>query len=225
LQQTHLSRVEKNCINQHAQILAKKKIRISRKDLVNWLIERFAENLSGNELNALIDRFYDEERFLFEKVDRLARDMIYNLGLLKKAQEYGVEVFEFESGKIDLRDRGSRLGFNIKNMLSEEYSLDLEEKITKKQREARINNGKDTSTFPALGLDPHPAKRGMYLINKKEQEVVTDIFKKFIELGSIKGLADYCRERGYKTKVRITKEKSDREGNIIPPKKVGSIDV
>ena len=103
---------------------------------------------------------------VFEKVDRLARDIIYNLGLVKKAQENGVEVHEFESGQIDLRDRGSRLGFNIKNLLAEEYSLDLEEKITKKQREAKINNGKDIATVPILGLDPHPAKRGMYIINE-----------------------------------------------------------
>ncbi|HEY8269955.1 MAG TPA: recombinase family protein [Pseudobdellovibrionaceae bacterium] len=158
---------------------------------------------------------------VFEKVDRLARDIIYNLGLVKKAQENGVEVHEFESGQIDLRDRGSRLGFNIKNLLAEEYSLDLEEKITKKQREARINNGKDTSTVAVLGLDPHPAKRGMYVINKKEQEIVLDIFKKFIEVGSLKSVAEYCKERHYVTKSRMTKEKSDKEGNIIPPQKVG----
>ena len=55
--------------------------------------------------------------------------------------EKTIESHSFESGKIDLRDRGSRLGFNIKNLLAEEYSLELEEKITKKQREARVNNG------------------------------------------------------------------------------------
>ena len=158
---------------------------------------------------------------VFEKVDRLARDIIYNLGLVKKAQENGVEVHEFESGQIDLRDRGSRLGFNIKNLLAEEYSLDLEEKITKKQREARINNGKDSSTFPILGLDPHPAKRGMYIINKKEQDQVLDIFKKFIEVGSLKAIVEYCKENRYVTKIRMTREKSDKEGTIIPSQRVG----
>lgn len=158
---------------------------------------------------------------VFEKVDRLARDMIYNLGLVKKAHENGVEVHEFESGKIDLRDRGSRLGFNIKNLLAEEYSLDLEEKITKKLREARINNGKDTSTCPVLGLDPHPTKRGMYVINKKEQEILLDIFKKFLVCGSIKETADYCQSKNYRTKERQTKEKTDKDGNIVPSEKIG----
>jgi DNA invertase Pin-like site-specific DNA recombinase len=158
---------------------------------------------------------------VFEKVDRLARDMIYNLGLVKKAHEYGVEVHEFESGQIDLKDRGSRLGFNIKNLLAEEYSLDLEEKITKKQREARVNNGKDTSTCAVLGLDPHPSKRGMYVINKKEQTILTDIFKKFVECGSVKETSKYCIQKGYRNKVRMTKEKVDKEGTIIPPREVG----
>lgn len=158
---------------------------------------------------------------VFEKVDRLARDMIYNLGLVKKAHEYEVEVHEFESGKIDLRDRGSRLGFNIKNLLAEEYSLDLEEKMAKKQRESRFNNGKDVSTLPVLGLDPHPGKRGMYVINKKEQEIVIDIFKKFVECASIVETSKYCINKGYKTKTRKTKEQTDKLGNIIPPKTIG----
>ena len=83
--------------------------------------------------------------FVVEKLDRLSRDQIYNLEIVKLAELYGVEAVEYESGVINLKDRGKRLGFNIKNMLAEEYSLELEEKISKKQREARVNNGKDTS--------------------------------------------------------------------------------
>lgn len=158
---------------------------------------------------------------VFEKVDRLARDMIYNLGLVKKAHQKGIEVHEFESGKIDLRDRGSRLGFNIKNLLAEEYSLELEEKITKKQREARINNGKDIATCPVLGLDPHPGKRGMYVINPEEQKIVIDIFEHFTKTSSLLATSRYCKEKGYKTKTRWTKEKVDQQGNIIKPREVG----
>ncbi len=46
------------------QINAKKKIKLSRKDLINWLIERLPENLSAGDLNALIDKFYDNEKYL-----------------------------------------------------------------------------------------------------------------------------------------------------------------
>jgi hypothetical protein len=47
------------------QIGVKKKgVRISRKDFVNWLVEKSPENLSNGDLNSLIDRFYDEASFL-----------------------------------------------------------------------------------------------------------------------------------------------------------------
>lgn len=42
----------------------KKGVRITRKDFVNWLIEKSPENLGGADLNSLIDRFYDEASFL-----------------------------------------------------------------------------------------------------------------------------------------------------------------
>ena len=47
------------------QASAKKKgVKISRKDFINWLIEKSPDNLSGGDLAALIDRFYDEAKFL-----------------------------------------------------------------------------------------------------------------------------------------------------------------
>ncbi|HEY8269951.1 MAG TPA: hypothetical protein VIG33_03625 [Pseudobdellovibrionaceae bacterium] len=47
------------------QASAKKKgVKISRKDFINWLIEKSPDNLSGSDLSALIDRFYDEAKFL-----------------------------------------------------------------------------------------------------------------------------------------------------------------
>ncbi len=42
----------------------KKGVKISRKDFINWLIEKSPDNLSGGDLSALIDRFYDEAKFL-----------------------------------------------------------------------------------------------------------------------------------------------------------------
>lgn len=173
-----------------------------------------------HELERVIQR-KQIDFFVVEKLDRMARDQIFNLQIVKMAHTNQVEVHEFESGLINLSDRGSRLGFNIKNMMAEEYSLELEEKITKKQREARVNNGKDTSTCPILGLDPHLSKRGMYVINPEEQKIVIDIFKQFKKLGSLQALEDYCLKQGYKSKSRLTKEKTDREGTIIPPRKMG----
>ena len=44
--------------------IKKKGVRITRKDFLNWLVEKSPENLSNGDLNSLIDRFYDEASFL-----------------------------------------------------------------------------------------------------------------------------------------------------------------
>lgn len=47
------------------QINSKKKgVKISRKDFINWFIEKSPDTLSGSDLSAIIDRFYDEAVFL-----------------------------------------------------------------------------------------------------------------------------------------------------------------
>lgn len=158
---------------------------------------------------------------VFEKLDRLSRDKIQNIRFLEVANEFNVEVFEVESGKIDFKDRGSRLGFNIKNLLAEEYSLELEEKITKKQRESMVNNGKDASRYAILGFDPHSTLACMYVPNKQELVVVEDIMRKFVELQSYKETVRYSKKMNYRTKTRWTKEKIDKHGNIVPKKEVG----
>ncbi len=157
-----------------------------------------------------------------EKLDRLFRINDELIRFLKKADRLGIDVYEFESGKkINWRDRGHRLVAGVKAMLAEDYIDELTEKVTRKGREARVNNGKDTSTCPILGLDAHPTRTGMYVPNAPELETVTDIFQKFCELKSYTATAEYCAQRGYRTKIRITKEKIDKNGVRIPPRTVG----
>lgn len=51
-----------NLIEQASQ--KKKGIKITRKNFVNWLIERLPENLSSSDMTSLVENFYDEEVFL-----------------------------------------------------------------------------------------------------------------------------------------------------------------
>lgn len=47
------------------QVASKKKgVKISRKDFINWLIEKSPENLSNGDLSSLVEIFYDEAAFL-----------------------------------------------------------------------------------------------------------------------------------------------------------------
>ena len=160
---------------------------------------------------------------VFEKIDRISRWQKANLELIEAAAENDIEILLAEDGKElnYYKDRGSRLVFNAKNSWAEEYSLELEEKVTKKMREARVNNGKDSSTAPILGLDSHPTKVGFYVINPEEQEIVKDIFSQFILTGELFATADYCNSKGYRTKKRTIKEKIDKDGNRVPAREVG----
>jgi hypothetical protein len=47
------------------QVAQKKKgVKISKKQFVNWLIEKMQENLSSSDLSSLIDKFFDERKLL-----------------------------------------------------------------------------------------------------------------------------------------------------------------
>lgn len=94
-----LSEIATNKItNWIEQAAAKKKgVRVTRKDFVNWLIEKSPENLSGGDLNSLIDRFYDEASFLrqlLREVQQAKKD-----GLTEPALEFIVRSKKSEQKK------------------------------------------------------------------------------------------------------------------------------
>lgn len=69
----------KKITNWIEQVQAKRKgVRITRKDFLNWRLEEDPDVLSSKDVNALIERFYDEESFLRQ----LLRDV-------KKAKKSG----------------------------------------------------------------------------------------------------------------------------------------
>ena len=160
--------------------------------------------------------------FIVEKVDRLSRDQNFNYSFAKTCQKHGCEFIELDTGTLDLRNRSSRLGFTLKNMTAEDNILELSEKVQKKQREANVNNGKDTSTRPMLGIDAHPTKAGFYTINNAEKEKLLDIVNHFISYGgAYKPTIEYCAEKGYRTKAYESKEHIDKHGNRVPSRMVG----
>jgi len=200
-------------------------------EISHWFEERTsgkASNTSSRETLRNVRKLIEAglvDFVLFEKLDRLSRDAIFNMEFMKLADKYKCEVYDVDSGgKIDMRERGSRLGFFVKNMNAEDYSLELSEKMSKKVREAMVNNGKGSSTKPVLGIDGHPTKPGIYVINKGEQKIVIDIYKKFIATGSYKETLNYCIGKRYLTKIQTIKKKIDSEGVLIPARKTGGKD-
>ncbi len=158
---------------------------------------------------------------IYEKLDRLSRDQEFNIRILKTAQKANCAIVQVNKGFIDLKQRSDRLGVTLENVVAEDYRFELQEKVQKKTRAARVNNGKDNSTTPVLGLDPHPTQAGFYVINKEEQKMVTEIFSLFARTSSYDAVVKYCQEKGYRSKTRMTKEKIDKEGNRVAPRMIG----
>ena len=109
-----------------------------------------------------------------EKLDRLHRNVIESRKFIDLCDAMGVKFYRLDGGLVDLKDRSSRTAVFIESWIAEEYSLDLVEKLTKKGREARVNNGKDNNTLPVLGIDEHPTEACFYVINKEEQKIKVD---------------------------------------------------
>lgn len=41
-----------------------KKVKLSRKEFLNWFIEKSPDNLSNSDLGTIVEKYYDEEAFL-----------------------------------------------------------------------------------------------------------------------------------------------------------------
>jgi DNA invertase Pin-like site-specific DNA recombinase len=157
-----------------------------------------------------------------EKLDRLSRDEVFNLELMKKIIDYNVELFFIEGGKMDFRNQGDRWRFKLDNIRAGEYSADLSEKVVRKRRIAMVEAGKDGSPSPTIGLNRHPDLAGKYEVDWNELKVAIDIMGKFCEFGgSREGTLKYCKEAGYTTKKWWTERKVDENGRIIKPRMVG----
>jgi len=157
-----------------------------------------------------------------EKLDRLSRDEVFNLELMKKIVDFNVELFFIEGGKIDFKNQGDRWRYKLDNIRAAEYSADLSEKVTRKKRVAMVDAGKDPTPIPVLGLNKHPELAGKYEPNQTELKVVIDIMEKFRDFGgSREGTLKYCKEQNYTCKKWLTEKKVDENGKIIKPRVVG----
>ena len=51
-----------------------KKVKLSRKEFLNWFIEKSPDNLSNSDLNAIAEKYYDEEAFLRRLLKQVKQD-------------------------------------------------------------------------------------------------------------------------------------------------------
>lgn len=165
---------------------AKKGTMVKRK-----VIQELLQMMRNGEIDLII----------FEKLDRFSRDQIGTLEFLEEAEKLGVVIYDMEYGEINMKDKNCRFIIQMKTFQNQEYSLELSEKMDRKQKMAMVYSGKDNSTRNCLGLDKIEGASGFYKINEDEVKIVIDIMTKFIQFQSYKETINYCNEMGYKTKA------------------------
>lgn len=94
----------------------KKGVKITRKDFINWLIEKSPDNLSGGDLSALIERFYDEAKFL----RHLLREV--NQAKADGKTETGFELV-VKTRKLDSKKELDEIGSQDSSSFSDEKQL------------------------------------------------------------------------------------------------------
>ena len=142
------------------------------------------------------------------KIDRLSRSMFDFLSMIKFFDEHNVS---FVSVTQDLNTE-SAMGRLVLNVLQsfaqferEIASERIKDKIALSKKKGMWMGG----TIP-LGYD---AIEGKLEVNEDESDVVRAIFRKFAETASATNVVKYLKQKGYKTKGRVS-----RRGKHYPPR-------
>jgi len=140
------------------------------------------------------------------KYDRLSRSLLDFLQLLRLFDHHGVD-FVSVTQNFDTTTSIGRLSLNMVMSFAEFERQVIAERTADKMRAAR-RRGLWTGGRPMLGYDVRAKK---LIINKEESIQVKQIYKLYLELGSITAVISELNRMGWKNKTYKTKDKK-----IIP---------
>jgi site-specific DNA recombinase len=125
-------------------------------------------------------------------------------------EKYGVAIVSL---KEDF-DTSSAIGRAVLKILLVFYELEREQtsERTAEASRARAERGL-WNGGQILGYDLDPEKKGTLIPNPQEKEIVTFIFTKFLETGSVPRVMEALKEKGFKTKTFTS-----RRGKEYPSK-------
>ena len=195
--------------------------------ITEWIEEEQSafrdKNLKRKELLRLMEKIQSRriDFIVFESLSRLFRSVKFAIEFFELASKYNVEIWEAEynTNFSDFDDPRSYDAFISRAVQSEVESMTTSKRVLMKHREAMVNVGKDPSPQASiLGLDLHPHRIGIYLVNKSELEIVIDIMKAFVRFKNYSETLDYCHALNYKTKTYEIKKKIEKDGTITPPR-------
>ncbi len=77
---------------------------------------------------------------------------------------------------------------------------------------ARAERGLANGNQRILGYDPDPNKKCHLVVNEKERPIAELVFRKFLDLGTLRNLQKFLIDEGYKTKEYTTRDGRHRGG-------------
>ncbi len=88
---------------------------------------------------------------------------------------------------------------------------------------ARAERGLANGSQRCMGFDPDPTRKCHLVVNSDEAEVVRLLFRKFIELGTIRKAMDFLNSNNYRTKRYTTRAGREIGGNLWTPSSIHNI--
>lgn len=86
-----------------------KKVKLSRKEFLNWFIEKSPINLSNSDLNSIVEKYYDEEAFLrrlLKEVKQAKRNgLAGNIELVVKQKRTDIDREDVKTIDIDQNEK------------------------------------------------------------------------------------------------------------------------
>jgi len=137
------------------------------------------------------------------KIDRLSRSLMDFARIMETLERCGVSLVSVTQ-QFNTTTSMGRLTLNI--LLSfAQFEREIISERTRDKMTAARRKGKWTGGRPVLGYDVDP-KGGRLLINKAEAIQVRDIFRTYLDEGSLQRTADILHQRGWTTKRFMTRE-------------------
>ena len=131
------------------------------------------------------------------KIDRLSRSLMDFARIMETLERCGVSLVSVTQ-QFNTTTSMGRLTLNI--LLSfAQFEREIISERTRDKMTAARRKGKWTGGRPVLGYDVDP-KGGRLLVNKAEAIQVRDIFRTYLDEGSLQRTAEILRQRGWTTK-------------------------
>jgi site-specific DNA recombinase len=143
------------------------------------------------------------------KVDRLSRSLLDFLNMMDLLEKHHV-VFVSVTQPFDTRTSAGRLLVNLLLMFAQFEREMIAERTRDKMRAAR-RKGKWIGGYPSLGYDVG-SNGGVLIVNPAEAERVREIFRLYLQLGSLIPVVEELDRRGWGLKAWTTREGHTRGG-------------